>query len=198
MTNKIKTAILISGKGSNMKALIQACQNQNIPAQIDLVIANKSQALGLIFARECGIKTAIIEHQKFSSRQLFDQEIDKVLRENNIELVCLAGFMRVLGADFVKKWSHRLINIHPSLLPDFKGANAIVDALNAKAKITGCTTHFVNEFVDSGEIILQQQVIIEDDDNFEKLSQKIHQLEHKIYPQTLKIVCEKLLKNNIK
>ena len=198
MNKKIKTAILISGKGSNMKALIEVCKNQNFPAQIDLVIANKAQAPGLLFARECAIKTVVIEHQNYRDRELFDQEIDKVLQENAIELVCLAGFMRVLGVDFVKKWSQRLINIHPSLLPNFKGANAIVDALNAKAKITGCTTHFVNEFVDSGEIILQDQVIIEKDDNFEKLSQKIHRLEHKIYPQTLKIVCDKLLKNNIK
>lgn len=194
MTRKIKTAILISGRGSNMQALIKASLDSDFPAQIVLVLSNKADATGLKFAEQNDIATAVIEHKKFANRQDFDQKIDEVLQIYQVELVCLAGFMRILSAQLVKKWHKKMINIHPSLLPNFKGANAVLDALNAQVKITGCTTHFVSEEVDSGEIILQSQVPIASDDNLASLSAKILEQEHIIYPRSLKIVCENLLK----
>lgn len=194
MTRKIKTAILISGRGSNMQALIKASLDSDFPAQIVLVLSNKADATGLKFAEQNDIATAVIEHKKFANRQDFDQKIDEVLQSYQVELVCLAGFMRILSPQLVKKWHKKMINIHPSLLPNFKGANAVLDALNAQVKITGCTTHFVSEEVDSGEIILQSQVPIASDDNLASLSAKILDQEHLIYPHSLKIVCENLLK----
>ncbi|MFM2200738.1 MAG: trifunctional purine biosynthetic protein adenosine-3 [Pseudomonadota bacterium] len=194
MKRKIKTAILISGRGSNMQALIKASLDSDFPAQIVLVLSNKADAAGLKFAEQNNIATAVIDHKKFANRQDFDQKIDEVLQSHQVELVCLAGFMRILSPQLVKKWHKKMINIHPSLLPNFKGANAVLDALNAQAKITGCTTHFVSEEVDAGEIILQSQVTIATDDNLASLSAKILDQEHIIYPRSLKIVCENLLK----
>lgn len=194
MLKKIKTAILISGRGSNMQALINASLDSDFPAQIVLVLSNKADASGLKFAEQNDIATAVIDHKKFANRQDFDQKIDEVLQSHQVELVCLAGFMRILSPWLVKKWHKKMINIHPSLLPNFKGANAVFDALNAQAKITGCTTHFVSEEVDSGEIIMQSQVAISKDDDLASLSEKILAQEHIIYPRSLKIVCESLLK----
>lgn len=194
MKRKIKTAILISGRGSNMQALIKASFDSDFPAQIVLVLSNKADASGLKFAEQNDIATAVIDHKKFANRQDFDQKIDEVLQSHQVELVCLAGFMRILSPQLVKKWHKKMLNIHPSLLPNFKGANAVLDALNAQAKITGCTTHFVSEEVDSGEIIMQSQVKISSDDNLASLSAKILEQEHIIYPRSLKIVCENLLK----
>lgn len=194
MKRKIKTAILISGRGSNMQALIKASFDSDFPAQIVLVLSNKADASGLKFAEQNDIATAVIDHKKFANRQDFDQKIDEVLQSHQVELVCLAGFMRILSPQLVKKWHKKMLNIHPSLLPNFKGANAVLDALNAQAKITGCTTHFVSEEVDSGEIIMQSQVKISSDDNLASLSAKILDQEHIIYPRSLKIVCENLLK----
>jgi phosphoribosylglycinamide formyltransferase-1 len=195
MSKKINTAILISGRGSNMEALIKACDQSNFPAKISLVIANKNQAQGLIFAKNHGIKTNIIEHQNFLDREQFEKKINQILLENNIELICLAGFMRILSPFLVKQWKDRIINIHPSLLPDFKGANAVKDAIEAKVKISGCTTHFVSEKVDDGKIIMQAQVEVSPDDDQFSLAKKILSIEHQIYPATLKKVCETLLKN---
>lgn len=194
MIKKVKTAILISGRGSNMQALIKASLESDFPAQIVLVLSNKADALGLKYASQHHIATAVIDHKKFSNRQDFDQRIDEVLQSHQVELVCLAGFMRILSVQLVKKWHKKMINIHPSLLPNFKGANAVLDALNAQVKITGCTTHFVSEEVDSGEIIMQSEVAIAPDDNLTSLSTKILDQEHIIYPSSLKIVCKNLLK----
>lgn len=195
MSKKINTAILISGRGSNMEALIKACDEINFPAQISLVIANRKDAQGLIFAKSYGIKTIVIEHQNFSDREQFEKKINQILIEDNIELICLAGFMRILSPFLVKQWKDRIINIHPSLLPDFKGANAVKDAIEAKVKISGCTTHFVSEKVDDGKIIMQAQVEVSPDDDQLSLAKKILSIEHQIYPATLKKVCEMLLKN---
>ncbi|MFM7620553.1 MAG: phosphoribosylglycinamide formyltransferase [Alphaproteobacteria bacterium] len=194
MVKKINTAILISNRGSNMQALIKASQNQDYPAQIVLVISNNPDALGLKFAQDHGIKTLVIDHKKFASRIEFDYQLDNALQNHQVEVVCLAGFMRILSPYLVNKWQEKMINIHPSLLPNFKGANAVLDALNAKAKITGCSTHFVSEEVDCGKIIMQAQVSILPEDNLASLSAKILIQEHLIYPQSLKIVCENLLK----
>jgi len=192
MEKKRKVAILISGRGSNMKALIDACKDINFPAEIALVISNKQDALGLNYAQENNIFTAVIDHKKFSNRQEFEEAIDQEMIKNHIQIICLAGFMRVLSPFFVEKWQGRLINIHPSLLPEFKGANAVLDALKSGVKISGCTTHFVSVDVDAGEIIMQAQVDISSNDDFNSLAQKILIEEHKIYPQTLKKICQKI------
>jgi phosphoribosylglycinamide formyltransferase-1 len=192
MVKKIKVAILISGRGSNMKALIDACNDVNFPAQIALVISNKQDALGLNYAQENNIFTVVIDHKKFSHRQEFEEAIDQEIIKHDIKIICLAGFMRVLSPWFVEKWQGRLINIHPSLLPEFKGANAVADALKSGVKISGCTTHFVTADVDAGEIIMQAQVDILSNDDFNSLAQKILVQEHKIYPQTLKKICQEI------
>jgi phosphoribosylglycinamide formyltransferase-1 len=193
MVKKINTAIFISGRGSNMKALIEASRDEKFPAKIVLVIANKNDASGLIFAKQHNIPTQIIPHKDFNSRMEFEQKIDLVINQYDVEIICLAGFMRVLSEWFVNKWHNKIINIHPSLLPNFKGANAVEDALKSKFKLTGCTTHFVDNQLDSGKIIMQSEVDILVDDNLESLSARILTQEHKIYPQTLKQVCEDLL-----
>jgi len=196
MTEKIRTAIFISGRGSNMQALINACkEEENFPAEINLVIANKN-AMGLHFAESQSIKTKIISHEIFKNRLDFEQEIHQELVKNNIQLVCLAGFMRILSPWLVEKWEKRIINIHPSLLPKFKGANAVRDALLAKTKKTGCTTHFVTAEVDSGLIIKQSEVAILNTDTEESLAKRILTQEHLIYTETLKIVAENIINNN--
>ncbi len=196
MTEKIRTAIFISGRGSNMQALINACkEEENFPAEISLVIANKN-AIGLNFAESQSIKTKIISHEIFKNRLDFEQEIHQELVKNNIQLVCLAGFMRILSPWLVEKWEKRIINIHPSLLPKFKGAHAVRDAILAKAKKTGCTTHFVTAEVDSGLIIKQSEVAILNTDTEESLAKRILIQEHLIYTETLKIVAENIINNN--
>lgn len=180
-----------------MQALVDACNSPNFPACVAVVIANKSTSAGLAWAKENGIATVLIDQQKFALQEnpklAFEQELQNVLQNFAVELICLAGFMRLLSGFFVAKWSQKIINIHPSLLPNFKGANAVFDALQAKATITGCTTHFVVEEMDAGPIILQQKVPIDQADNLESLKAKILQQEHQIYPQTLKIVCNQIL-----
>lgn len=189
---KIRTAILISGQGSNMRALINASQSPDYPAEIVLVIANKENALGLEFAKQSNIKTAIVNHKNFTSREDFDKEMAKIIDENNCRVVCLAGFMRLLSGWFVQKYQNRMINIHPSLLPNFKGDKAVADALNAGVKESGCTVHFVTEEMDAGEIIKQSKVEVLKGDTIETLAARILKQEHIIYPESLAILCNKL------
>ncbi len=199
MLNKVKVAILISGRGSNMQKLIEACEDPNFPAEIIVVGSNNQNALGLEYAKSKSIKTFILDHKNFSnyqnSREEFDKALHQEITKHNVEIICLAGFMRLLSKWFVDKWHNKIINIHPSLLPDFKGANAVEDALKAGAKISGCTTHFVSLEMDAGPIIMQSQVLIDKNDDKDILSQKILAKEHEIYPLTLKKVCTKILEN---
>lgn len=192
MTKKVKVAVLISGRGSNMQALVRACETDNFPAEIILVLSNKSDALGLEFAKSKSIKTAFINHKDFSSREDFDKKMHEELEKSGAEIICLAGFMRLLSPWFVNQWYDRLINIHPSLLPEFKGADAVGDAIKAKAKKSGCTVHFVRKEMDSGPIIKQAEVLIDQDDTKETLAAKILKKEHEIYPAALKEICEKI------
>ncbi len=190
--NKKRVAVLISGSGSNLQALIDASISPIYPAEICLVISNKSEAYGLDRAKKHSIKTEVISHKDYISREEFDSEIHKILVANDIEIVCLAGFMRVLTSDFVEKWDGRMINIHPSLLPKHKGAHAAKDAFEAGDSKTGCTVHYVVPEIDSGKIITQRAVDITKDDDLESLLQKIHAQEHIAYPEALKKVCESL------
>jgi len=185
---KHKVAVLISGNGSNLQALIDAAGAPDYPAEISLVISNKPDAYGLTRARNAGIPAHVVEHMDHSSREEFDEAIHKLLQKYDIEFVCLAGFMRILSAGFVNKWQGRMINIHPSLLPDFKGANAVSDALNAGVSESGCTVHLVTEEMDAGEIIAQKKVVIYPGDTQEILHQRIHEQEHLLYPQALNIL----------
>ena len=182
-----------------MQKLIEACENPNFPAEIIVVGANKNNALGLEFAKSKSIKTFVIEHKNFAKfdnpREEFDHALHQEIIKYDVEIICLAGFMRLLSEWFVDKWHNKIINIHPSLLPDFKGANAVEDALNSGAKISGCTTHFVSVEMDAGPIIMQSQVSINPNDDPETLAQKILIKEHEIYPLTLKKVCQKILEN---
>ena len=202
---KVRVAILISGRGSNMKALIDACDNPDFPAEIALVLSSNKNALGLNYAKEKSIPTFSIDLLDFKQslkdlnldnhqiRYKYDQKINEVIISHKIDLICLAGFMRLLSPWFVNSWQNRILNIHPSLLPDFKGANAVKDALDAKVKFSGCTTHFVTAKMDEGPIIMQSKVVIDHDDDYDKLSQKILMQEHQIYPLTLKQISNKIL-----
>jgi phosphoribosylglycinamide formyltransferase-1 len=189
---KKKIAILISGRGSNMQALVNACKNPDFPAEVILVLSNKLDALGLEFAAKEDIKTAVINHKDFSSRQDFDIKMSEAIEKSGADIICLAGFMRLLSPWFINRWPNRIINIHPSLLPEFKGGDAVGDAIKARAKVSGCTVHFVNEEMDSGKIIMQARVAVSDKDNKETLAAKILKEEHRIYPEALRIVINKL------
>lgn len=195
MVNKVKVAVLISGRGSNMKALVESCKDPDFPAQIVLVLANKADAAGLDYAKEQGIATAVVNHKEFvgqdNPRESFDKKVSEKIEESEAQFVCLAGFMRLLSGWFVNRWFDRLINIHPSLLPEFKGADAVGDAIKAGVKVSGCTVHFVREEMDSGPIIKQAQVEVDENDTKETLAAKILVQEHKIYPLALQEVCEK-------
>lgn len=202
---KVRVAILISGRGSNMKALIDACSISDFPAEIVLVLSSNKNALGLNYANEKLIQSYSVDLADFKKtledlnlnneqiRQKYDEKINQIIMSHNIDLICLAGFMRLLSPWFVNSWKNRIINIHPSLLPDFKGANAVKDALEERPKFSGCTTHFVTEKMDEGPIIMQAKVTINLDDDYDKLSQKILIKEHEIYPLTLKKISNKIL-----
>ncbi|HCR85445.1 MAG TPA: phosphoribosylglycinamide formyltransferase [Alphaproteobacteria bacterium] len=193
MQNKKRTAVLISGNGGNLQALIDAStQLKDYPAKICLVISNKPEAYGLIRAKKAGIKNLCIDHKNFKTREEFDEEVHKQLIAEKIEIVCLAGFMRILSGEFVNKWQGRMLNIHPSLLPLFKGANGVRDALAAGASTSGCTVHMVIPELDSGEIIVQRSIDILPNDTEDTLAQRIHQQEHIAYPEALQILAEKL------
>ncbi len=190
---KKKVAVLISGFGGNLQALINACSASEYPAQIVTVISNKADAYGLQRAADNNIPAHFIDHKTFSSREEFDAALHEKVTASGAEIVCLAGFMRLLSSGFVDKWRGRIINIHPSLLPEFKGANAVKDALAAGATRTGCTVHHVIPEVDAGEIIVQRAIDILPGDTEETVHARIHEQEHIAYPQALKLLCERLL-----
>jgi phosphoribosylglycinamide formyltransferase-1 len=187
---RVRTAILISGRGSNMVALIEAAQAADFPAEIVLVAANLPEAGGLERARQAGIATASVDHRPFGKdREAFERKLDEVLRVNQIELVALAGFMRVLTPWFVTRWQGRLVNIHPSLLPDFRGTHTHARALEAGVSEHGCTVHFVVPELDAGPTILQAKVPVLPGDDEASLSARVLEQEHVLYPQALALVA---------
>ncbi|MGE0846852.1 MAG: phosphoribosylglycinamide formyltransferase [Flavobacteriaceae bacterium] len=185
----VATAILISGRGSNMRALVEAAKADGFPARIALVLSNRADAAGLDFAREQGIETLVVSHRDYDSREEFDAVIDAALREKGIELVCLAGFMRILGAAFVDSWQDRMINIHPSLLPAFKGLQTHERVLESGVRITGCTVHFVRAQMDDGPIVAQAAVPVLSGDTPETLAARVLEAEHTVYPKALALVA---------
>jgi len=192
---KTKLAILISGRGSNLKSLIEACAAENFPAEIALVISNRPAAAGLEIARGAGIKTSTIDHKLFGAddagRVAFDSAVSDAIEEASAEYVCLAGFMRLLSPDFVTKWRGKLLNIHPSLLPAFKGLNVHERMIIAGIKIAGCTVHFVSTEMDAGPIVGQAAVPVLPGDDAEKLAARILAAEHRLYPACVKLVAER-------
>lgn len=184
-SHKSPIAVLISGNGGNLQALIDACAAPDYPASIALVISNNPDAYGLERAKKANIPSVIINHRDYDSREIFDATMHEALTHATVEYVCLAGFMRLLTPDFVKKWHGKMLNIHPSLLPEFKGAHAIRDALAAGASKTGCSVHYVVPEMDAGPIILQAEVPILSDDTEETLAARIHVQEHRIYIEAL-------------
>src|SRR5215469_1786687 len=190
MTRK-RVAVLISGRGSNMSALIEAAKALDYPAEIVLVVSNRPDASGLARAREAAIATAVIDHRPFGGdREAFERVLDDELRKCGIDIVCLAGFMRLLTAWFIGRWSGRILNIHPALLPQFKGLNTHRRALDAGVKRHGATVHFVVEETDAGPVISQQSVPVLLGDTEETLAARVLEAEHRIYPQALRLVAE--------
>ena len=195
MSKKIKVAVLISGNGTNLQALIEACIAPSYPAEIVLVISNKANAKGILRAREAGIKTRIVDHTNYSSREEFDTELSMILSNSKCELVCLAGFMRILSESFVNTWPNSILNIHPSLLPSFPGTKTHERALEAGVKVSGCTLHFVTAGLDAGPIIGQAAVPVLDNDTPKTLANRVLIEEHKLYVLGLELVANKILKN---
>lgn len=190
MKRRLKLAVLISGRGSNLQALIDACARRDFPAAIDLVVSNEPQAAGLERARKAGLDTATISHHDFDSRAAFEQALHARLSACGPDLICLAGFMRILGADFVRRWEGRIINIHPSLLPALKGLDTHARALKAGLSEHGCTVHFVTAELDDGPTILQAKVPVHPDDTADTLAARVLAEEHRIYPEAVRRLAE--------
>lgn len=189
--NRKRVAVLISGRGSNMAALIEAAKAKDYPAEIALVVSNQPGAGGLLVARTADIATEIVDHSKFSGdRNRFEHEIQALLEKYRIEIVCLAGFMRLLTADFLDKWQWRILNIHPALLPDFKGLDTHRRVLEAGVTVHGATVHFVVPEMDSGPVIARGAITVRPGDSEEALAVRVLKVEHRIYPLALKLVAE--------
>jgi phosphoribosylglycinamide formyltransferase-1 len=189
MTARKRVGVLISGRGSNLQALIDAAKANDYPAEIVLVISNVPGAQGLARAEAAGIPTRTIHHKDFPSREAFDAAVDAALDEAGVELLCNAGFMRLQTEGFVSKWRNHHLNIHPSLLPAFRGLHTHARVLDEGAKITGCTVHFVREGVDEGPIVAQAAVPVHSGDTPESLAARVLEAEHRLYPHALRLVA---------
>lgn len=189
MTGRRRTAVLISGRGSNMQALVSAAKAPDYPAEIALVVSNRPDAAGLDYARDEGIAVVAVDHKAFSDRVSFEDALDTVLGEHGIDLVACAGFMRILSPAFVEKWLGRLLNIHPSLLPAYRGLNTHERVLADGASAHGCTVHFMVAELDAGPIIAQSRVPVLEGDSADTLAARVLQAEHETYPQALASVA---------
>jgi len=187
-------AVLASGRGSNFSAIIRAAKKGKIKANLSLLVCDNPKAGAVGRAKRAGVKIAMVRREDFSSRDDFERKIIEHLQQNNIDLVVLAGFMRMLGPELISRYENKIINIHPALLPSFKGAHGIKDAFDYGVKVTGVTVHFVDGQMDHGPIILQSPLRIEKGDTPESLEAKIHKLEHKIYPEAIQLFLEGRLK----
>ena len=180
--NKIRTAVFISGTGSNLKSLIKFSKTNKSPISIEFVVSNNSKARGLNYAKIYNIKKKVLN---FKNKNLSEKNLLSILKVNNIEMICLAGFMKILSKNFIKKFKGKILNIHPSLLPKYKGLNTHKRVLNNNEKYSGCTVHFVNAKLDSGKIILQKKVKISKNETEDSLAKKILAQEHKLYPKAI-------------
>ena len=180
--HKIRTAVFISGAGSNLKSLIKFSKKNKSPISIEFIFSNNSKAKGLDYATKYTIKKKVLS---FKNKNLTENNLLGILKKNNIEIICLAGFMKILSKNFIKKFQGKILNIHPSLLPKYKGLNTHKRVLNNKEKYSGCTVHFVNDKLDSGEIIVQKRVKILKNETEASLAKKILAQEHKLYPKAI-------------
>ena len=187
---RLRAAVLISGRGTNLQALIEACADPSFPAEICVVISNRGDAAGLKRAEDAGIEARVVDHKGFPDRQSFEAALDEELRRAKAEFVCSAGFMRVLTEWFVERWRDRQINIHPSLLPDFPGLDTHARALAAGVREAGCSVHFVRAAVDAGPIIVQAGVPVLPDDDEDRLAARVLAAEHRIFPLALRLIAE--------
>lgn len=189
---KLRLAVLISGRGSNLQSIIDACRIDNFPAEIKVVISNIEDAYGLVRAEENNITTHIVSHKNYTTKADFESKILSILEEFQIDLVCLAGFMRILSPTFITPWEGRIINIHPSLLPKHKGLHTHERALEAGDTESGCSIHYVTPGMDEGEIILQKSVPILKDDTADTLAERVLAQEHLAYPEAIRLMAAKL------
>ncbi len=190
MNKKMRVGVLISGRGSNLQALIKACEAHDFPAEIVVVVSNTPDAQGLERARRADIPCVVVDHRDYKNRAAFDAEMTWALEDAKVELVCLAGFMRLLSETFVEHWWDKLINIHPSLLPAFKGLGVQRRAIESGARFSGCTVHYVRHEMDVGPIITQAVVPIHNADDVGALSKRILEQEHRIYPMAVRWIAE--------
>jgi phosphoribosylglycinamide formyltransferase-1 len=191
----LNIAVFCSGKGTNLQAIIDAIKAKKLKGvRIAIVISDNQKAYALTRAKKSGIKSIVIEPKVFSSKSEFEKEVIKCLKAENVELVALAGFMRIVGTDLLIAYKNRIINIHPALLPSFKGAHGIKDAFDYGAKVTGVTIHFVDDKTDHGPIILQEPVTIKEDDTLESLEERIHKTEHELYYKAIGLFAQNRLK----
>lgn len=189
----IRLVVLISGNGSNLQAIIDSITEKKLPAKIVAVISNKANAYGLQRAEKAGIPQHVLSHTNFAEREQYDQALKQLIDEYQPDLVILAGFMRILSDDFVEHYSHKMMNIHPSLLPKYKGLNTHQRVLDAGDKEHGCSVHFVTPTLDDGPVILQATVAVKENDTIETLSARVHEQEHRIYPEAIRMFA----KNNL-
>jgi len=194
MTKPIKLGVLVSGRGSNLQAIIDASERGRIPAEVAVVISDKPDAYALERAKNHKIETQVVELKLFKNKEEYEKKMLKVLKDKKINLVCLAGYMKIVGPTLLKAFKGKMMNIHPALLPAFPGLHVQKKALDYGVKVTGCTVHFVDEGTDTGPIIIQVAVPILEHDTEETLSERILEQEHKIYPQAIKLFAEGKLK----
>ena len=190
MSDILKVGVLISGRGSNLQALLDACAEPGFPAEIALVLSNKADAYGLERAAKAGVATKVINHKDFDSREAFDDAMHQVLTAAGVEFICLAGFMRLLSAPFTERWRDRIVNIHPSLLPAFKGLDVHQRVLDAGVRFSGCTVHIVRPELDDGPILVQAVVPVHGGDDADSLAARVLDAEHQCYPMALKLMAE--------
>ena len=187
---KLKVGVLLSGGGTNLQALLDACAQPDFPAEIVLVVSNNDDAFGLTRAARAGVATAVLDHRPYPSRESFEADLDRLLRDHGVEIVCLAGFLRVLTEGFVEAWRDRMLNIHPSLLPAYKGLHTHERALADGVETHGCTVHFVRPALDDGPLIAQAEVPVAPGDDPQSLAARVLTREHVIYPLALKLLGE--------
>ena len=194
MARQVSIGVLISGSGTNLQAIIDAIEAGKVDAKIEVVVSNKADAYGLVRARNHGIAVEVLNHRSFCSREDYDRAVIAVLQARGVELVVLAGFMRLLSPAFIKAYSNRIMNIHPALLPSFPGLHVQQRAVDHGVRFSGCTVHFVNEECDEGPIIIQAVVPVFADDTGETLAARILEQEHRIYPRAIQLYAESRLK----
>ena len=190
MDGRLRVGVLISGRGSNLQALLNACADPDFPARIVCVLSNNADAFGLQHAADAGVPTTVVSHKDYPNRKTFDAAVNDALGKFDVEFLCLAGFMRILDGQFVARWRDRMINIHQSLLPSFPGLDTHQRALDMGVKVAGCTVHFVRADADTGPIIAQAAVPLLPDDDAETLAARILVEEHDIYPRALRLCAE--------